>query len=141
MLAGAALLLVADALFAVLLSLVPSMADRLAAGTSQAVGGARSRVDPVSTIRSGAAMGTSVHAVTAGGGKAGIGTGPGPAYGGGSGGGTSAPRGSASAPAHAATAAAHPAQPGAAAAVQATAGHPEADRRGTSSRPSPGSRP
>ena len=141
MLAGAALLLVADALFAVLLSLVPSMADRLAAGTSQAVGGARSRVDPVSTIRSGAAMGTSVHAVTAGGGKAGIGTGPAPAYGGGSGGGASAPRGSAAAPAHAATAAAHPAPSGAAAAVQATAGHPEADRRGTSSRPSPGRRP
>jgi len=144
MLAGAALLLVADALFAVLLSLVPSMADRLAAGTSQAVGGARSRVDPVSTIRSGAAMGTSVHAVTAGGGKAGTGTGPAPAYSGdgGSGGGASAPRGSAAAPrgsaaapAHTATAAAHPAQSGAAA-----AGCPEADRRGESSGPSPGSR-
>jgi hypothetical protein len=142
MLAGAALLLVADALFAVLLSLVPSMADRLAAGTSQAVGGARSRVDPVSTIRSGAAMGTSVHAVTAGGGKAGIGMGPVPAYGGGSGGGASAPRGSAAAPAHAATAAAPLAQPGAAGGVQAAAGHPEADRRGRSPRPSgPGSRP
>ena len=72
MLAGAALLLVADALFAVLLSMVPALAGNihLSSSTSAAVGGAQSRLDPVSTIRSGASLGSSVHAVSSGGGRA-----------------------------------------------------------------------